>query len=58
MEKFIMRSDIREVCEGEKINIKLTKENISQLLSGKILEGFKTRIGMESDCLNNKGGNK
>lgn len=53
-----MRSDIREVCEGEKINIKLTKENISQLLSGKILEGFKTRIGMESDCLNNKGGNK
>lgn len=39
--------DYREVYEGEIINIKLTKENISQLLNGKIIEGFKTRIGKE-----------
>ncbi len=44
-----MAVDIREVYEGEIINIKLTKQNISQLLNGKILEGFKTRIGLEEN---------
>lgn len=42
-----MRSDFREIYEGEKVIIKLTKQNISQLLNGKILEGFKTKIGLE-----------
>ena len=44
-----MAVDIREVYEGEMINIKLSKKNISQLLNGKILEGFKTKIGMEDE---------
>lgn len=42
-----MSLDIREIYKGEKIEVKLTKKNISQLKNGKILEGFKVSIGLE-----------
>ena len=45
--------DFVEVCGEGKVIIKLSKENISQLLNGKILKGFKTRVGMDIE-LNNK----
>lgn len=51
------RMDFRELTDGKNTIIKLTKSQILQLLSGKILEGFTTRIGLDND-LNNNGGKK
>lgn len=39
--------DFREESDGQKIIIKLSKNQITQLLNGKILEGWRTRIGVE-----------
>lgn len=42
-----MKVEIREIYNGEKVCVKLTKANISQLLNGKILDGYKTSIMLE-----------
>ena len=42
-----MGIELREIYKGEKVCIKLTRKNISQLLNGKILEGYKSTIMLE-----------
>lgn len=40
--------DFREEDDGgEKMVIKLSRDKVLQLLNGKILEGFRTRIGVK-----------
>lgn len=38
---------MKEDYTKDKIEIKLTKEEINRMLNGEILEDYKTRIGLE-----------
>ena len=48
MEDFkIVAADFLEQYRGEKVKVSLSKKNISELLNGKMLQGFKVSIELE-----------
>lgn len=45
----MVAADFLEQYRGEKVKVTLTKKNLSELLNGKMLQGFKVSVEVQDE---------